>query len=1086
MKVTLSRSRFGPSNLSGALGQQIRGVYLLATVFLSFVGLTPFALAKPVAAEDDDAPTLTARLLSENPAALVRNARIDGDARRGAIVFQSATLACAQCHVSDSGKQTIGPELARPEAPFRAEDLVTAVLDPSRVIRKGFEPVTIATKDGRVITGVKPTLRGDRLALLDAAHPGTEIEIATSEIEERRDGGASVMPAGAIDALASRQEFLDLLRYLIEIGEGGPERARMLRPSAFELAGPALPEYEAKLDHRRLIAEWGADSVEQGALIYGRACATCHGTPEREGSLPSSPKFWADRLKSGGDPLKMYQTITQGQGLMPPHTWLVPRQKYDVVYYIREHFFKDQNKAHFVPIDAAYLEALPAGSELGPAPSAVEPWVAMDYGQSLTSTYEIKRGSGNFAYKGVAVRLDPGPGGVTQGRAWAVYDHDTMRLVGAWKGEGFIDWESIQFNGAHEIHPATVGEVIVETPVQPGWMNPVNGVFNDTRALGRDLKAYGPLSRDWLRFRGRYERGESVILSYSVGDMDVLEMPGFEFLDSDATRPVITRTIELGKSEHDARLLVGPASSAVEVIGDARLDLVRDGKIATLRIPAAVTPASFKVLIAQGKERDALRAHRAISNPPQSLRDVVARTERRWPEVVRTKVARFDDEGPFGIDVLALPDANPWRAQMRPTGFDFLGANRAAVCTWDGDVWTVEGLESSDGVLDWRRVASGLFQPLGLKVIDGAIYVGCRDQIVILRDSNGDGETDFYECFNSDHQVTEHFHEFAMGLQTDAEGNLLYAKAARHGAKALVPQHGTLLRVSRDGMNTEILARGFRAPNGVCVNDDGTFFVTDQEGHWIPKNRLNWIDAKGEFYGNMWAYSDVTDTSDAAMHPPVCWITNTFDRSPAEPLWVTSDRWGPLKGSLLSLSYGYGQVFVVPHERVGDTMQGGMVALPLPKFPTGLVRGRFSPTDGQLYVCGMYSWAGSQTRPGGFFRIRATDRPVHVPVGLRARPDGLELKFSHPIDAAIAGELGRYSYKSWGLRRSQNYGSPHVGERVHDVKSGQLSDDGRTLTLRIDEFAPTAGFELRYELRGADGSPVSGMLDGTVHALGAK
>ena len=38
-----------------------------------------------------------------------------------------------------------------------------------------------------------------------------------------------------------------------------------------------------------------------------------------------------------------------------------------------------------------------------------------------------------------------------------------------------------------------------------------------------------------------------------------------------------------------------------------------------------------------------------------------------------------------------------------------------------------------------------------------------------------------------------------MGLQTDAEGNFYYAKAARHALNAVVPQHGTLLRVSKDG-----------------------------------------------------------------------------------------------------------------------------------------------------------------------------------------------------------------------------------------------------------------------------------------------
>ena len=112
----------------------------------------------------------------------------------------------------------------------------------------------------------------------------------------------------------------------------------------------------------------------------------------------------------------------------------------------------------------------------------------------------------------------------------------------------------------------------------------------------------------------------------------------------------------------------------------------------------------------------------------------------------------------------------------------------------------------------------------------------------------------------------------------------------------------------------------------------------------------------------MWGYHDVTDTSDAAMEPPLCWITNAFDRSPAELLWVDERRAGaPLEGSLLNLSYGYGKVFVVPHENVGGTMQGGMSHLPMPAFPTGVMRGRFHPADGQLYLCGMFAWAGNAT-----------------------------------------------------------------------------------------------------------------------------
>ena len=335
-------------------------------------------------------------------------------------------------------------------------------------------------------------------------------------------------------------------------------------------------------------------------------------------------------------------------------------------------------------------------------------------------------------------------------------------------------------------------------------------------------------------------------------------------------------------------------------------------------------------------------------------------------------------------------------------------------------MWIVEG-QPGKADLRWQRIATGLFQPLGLKIVDDKIHLICRDQLAVLHDLNGDGETDFYECLNNDHQVTEHFHEFAMGLQTDADGNFYYAKSGRHALKAVVPHHGTLLRVSRDGAKTDILATGFRAANGVCLNPDGSFVVTDQEGFWNPQNRINWVtldpSGKPKFYGNMFGYTDVTDSSDSAMEPPLCWITNAFDRSPAELLWVTSDRWGPLKGSLLNLSYGDGKVFVVPHERVGGVMQGGMIELPLPPFPTGVMRGRFHPSDGQLYLCGLFAWAGSAIHPGGLYRLRATGQPMHLPVGLHATKSGLKLTFTEPLDRASL-DAKNVQIKTWSLKRT--------------------------------------------------------------------
>ncbi|MCA9174695.1 MAG: hypothetical protein KDB14_09420, partial [Planctomycetales bacterium] len=528
----------------------------------------------------------------------------------------------------------------------------------------------------------------------------------------------------------------------------------------------------------------------------------------------------------------------------------------------------------------------------------------------------------------------------------------------------------------------------------------------------------------------------------------------------------------------------GSIVAAAMGVPEAHWTLTQRGDL-LLHIPAGETPirASLRIASSAQLELDALAKPLHAPREPLDLAPLTQGGPANWGSVVETLPQPGDDDGPYAVDVLTRPAANPWMARVRLTGFDFFAdGDEAAVCTWDGDVWRVTGIDRLEQGLQWRRIASGLFQPLGLKIVNGDIYVGCRDQIAILRDLNDDGETDFYETFNSDHQVTEHFHEFAMGLQRDVEGNFYYAKSARHALPALVPHHGTLLRVTPDGARTDILATGFRAANGVCLNPDGTFIVTDQEGHWNPKNRINWV-RQGGFYGNMYGYHDVTNESDDAMEQPLCWITNAFDRSPAELLWVDSKQWGPLSGSLLNLSYGYGRIFVVPHETINGQTQGGMCQLPIPDAPTGLIRGRFHPGNGQLYACGMFAWAGSQQQPGGFYRVRYTGQAVHLPVGLEATARGMRMTFSGPVNPAVAQDVARYQVSTWSLKRTKNYGSQHYDTKSLAVKSARVSGNGRIIDLELEGMQPTWCMEIKYQLEGAEGEPVEGVIHNTVHQL---
>lgn len=1313
-----------------------------------------FAFAAFSFSPDCLAQTLDEDLRREPLAQLVTDAQRSGDAQRGAVVFFQPHMACSKCHaVGETKTGGLGPDLAALEKTISDEQLVESVLLPSKVIRKGFDAVVLTLEDGRQISGLLVEQSQDKVSIREVSRNGELSFLPRDAIESITPTGRSLMPDGQMNQLSSRQQFLDLIRYLMEIRNGGSKRAADLQPPA-TLITFTVPEYEQKLDHTGLISTWNEQSLKRGEAIYNRVCVNCHGTKDKPGSLPISLKFAEGKFKNGHDPFAMYQTLTRGFGLMAAQTWMVPRQKYDVIHYVRETYLKPHNPTQYAAVDRTYLSRLPKGDTLGPEPSKIDTWAAMDYGPNLTHTYEVPGPRHNFAYKGIAIRLDSGAGGVSRGRHWMIFDEDTLRVAAAWSSSGgndnFINWHGIQFNGMHGTHPQIAGQVHFANSTGPGWADPRSGSFEDKqRVVGRDDRRYGPLPREWGRFHGLYQHGQQVVLKYSIGPTEVLESPSVIATEHG---PVFVRQFNIGPRDTDLFLQVAqhpdpkailgmlsegrisvperataavlslppapppaPNDVPVQFAGSTMLHLpnadafdftskdftivarmktksggtlfaqakrkiewtpdgqtlfVRDGRLCfdigwvgviqsksnvnddkwhdvaaswqassrklrlyvdgqldaegTLAAKAKLEdsslyigftaydfpkPASFftgelaevrfyqrhadkeLTVIQELKEKDptligrwefkAARGdqvtdssgnghHAAVHRganwtaPPlpgrivagrksdsaslkwdvadgrlllkvlkrkqpckftvwttssQTLTDindvVVQDSDRdlgpltqggpaRWPQVIETAVATGSDSGPFAVDVLTAPESNPWLAQTRFTGLDFFDDGRMAVCSWDGDVWIVTpkvedaAASASPGTkLLWRRVASGMFQPLGLRVIDGRIYLTCRDQLTVLHDLNGDGETDFYECLNNDHQVTEHFHEFAMGLQTDANGNFYYAKSARHALPAVVPHHGTLLKVSKDGSQTSILANGFRAANGVCLNPDGSFVVTDQEGHWNPKNRINWVtldpSGKPKFYGNMYGYHDVTDSSNSAMQPPLCWITNAFDRSPAELLWVKSPKWGPLNGSLLNLSYGYGKVFVVPHERVSSAsgssgtndvvMQGGMCELPLPTFPTGIMRGRFNPLDGQLYACGMFAWAGNATQPGGLYRIRATGKPMHLPTGLKATTSGLQITFTEPLDAASVKQADAFTVKTWSLKRTANYGSAHHDERPREIRSATLSQDGRTVTLDVAGLEPTWGMEIKFALRAANQTPVRGVIHNTIHQL---
>ena len=106
----------------------------------------------------------------------------------------------------------------------------------------------------------------------------------------------------------------------------------------------------------------------------------------------------------------------------------------------------------------------------------------------------------------------------------------------------------------------------------------------------------------------------------------------------------------------------------------------------------------------------------------------------QYPLEVEVAPRPWFESDAWAVDELVRPEGNPWLARTRVTGIDFSADGKSlAACTWDGDVWRVSGLETigrPDGRLRWRRVASGLFQPLGILWEEDRLLVTCRDQLV--------------------------------------------------------------------------------------------------------------------------------------------------------------------------------------------------------------------------------------------------------------------------------------------------------------------------------------------------------------------
>lgn len=696
------------------------------------------------------------------------------------------------------------------------------------------------------------------------------------------------------------------------------------------------------------------------------------------------------------------------------------------------------------------------------------------------------------ALKGLALRLGE------DGKHAIAYDTELARVVGGWSGK-FVTEMNLMSRGEY---PSALGSVYFSTADDLAGLM----VGEDATKLSR-RKGYGHLGAGHYRLVSFQPKGDGVLTFAVPGSADrVSEVP--RVVDSNEAQ-VIVRALATDTAT-GVTVLLGRAQDGdrIGVRGPGRREQIEGWEVC--RIPAGKQQVEIAYApVGAARPTGWPEEHGPLAFADFSTKKVITKGE------LSTKTGE-----PYVTDRIKLPDDNAWKAPMYVSGVDFFEDGRVAICTFHGDVWIGAGLDAQLEQVTWERFATGLYHPLGLKVVKGVIHVTCRDGLwKLLPGANGQGSAQTYAVFNSDIQTTKNFHEYVFDLQADGAGNLYFAKAGPvkkggRGFDDLCDHHGALFKVTPDGASLSVVATGFRAPNGLGLGPTGQLTSGDNEGTWTPVCRLNWIK-QGGFYGVPPLAHRATEPTD--YDRPLCWMPKDLDNSSGGQVWVTSDQWGPWKGRLLHLSYGTCSLYgVLPQEvefRGQPQMQGGLTRFNV-TFDSGAMRARFNPKDGQLYVVGLRGWQTTAVKNGCLQRVRYTGEKVRTPLDLKVSAGRVEVRFGETLDAAVAKDPGSWNVETWNYLWSAAYGSPELSTKAppaqaaevnkdgkpefskeqmaqakHDlvkVSRVELSADGRTAILHLVDLGPCMQMSLKYNLRSADGVDVSGRIVNTIHAVPAK
>jgi hypothetical protein len=472
--------------------------------------------------------------------------------------------------------------------------------------------------------------------------------------------------------------------------------------------------------------------------------------------------------------------------------------------------------------------------------------------------------------------------------------------------------------------------------------------------------------------------------------------------------------------------------------------------------------------------------------------------------------------------VPATVHPNWTKIELRPTGWQpqvsgltFLSDGRLVVAHWDttrgrgnnvtetvrafsGKVIVLSGIAGNTPAVTVDTIARGLEDIMGLAVVNDTLYVSGGNTIVRLNRTGNAGPVTRVDTLfilpgtpadgSSDSLKPRHgSQEYLNGL-LHRNGKFYVSPSSLdpigtvQGSPQVNPYRGTLLEVTPGNGTTDkrgafrIVANGIRAASGIGFGPDGLPCVSDNQGDWLPSNKLICVQ-EGKFYGSKKSggiaaayyapWDNLTET------PPTVWaVHNDIANSPTAPIYLP---FGPYAGQMLmgDVRWGGIQRYFLEKNAEGN-WQGSVFA-----FTGGLEAGVFRMAigpDSMLYVGmlggrndndGYPKSQNSSTRVDfGLVKLRFNNpndsAKAFEMLAVRSRPTGFEIEFTKPVDTTIAKLNTSYTITSYHMAPNSSYGGGHkTNPKTLVPKSILLSSDRKKVFLELDSLVPSTPTAMR-------------------------